>query len=494
MKTRLDLCRFPLSLVILFLMACASSPPQFGEDPSALVLIEGVSYAPVALDRQAHFVSTESEAVVLEPGRYLVEVTGTPPLAVRTQAGDGKWSIDAVTGAHDESLQTAVAESIPGEPDDPHLVLFLPDGKTIDAVGTYSGVTERAARTRRSIRRRPVRRTSSTSVVRTYVASPFTVSVDRFSVEPAQPMAGQTLSVVMRVRASGSGTKSVPWRIKRGNVVLAQGTRANVQAGSSFTVSAHWNAVESNMSFHGFVDPNNTLNESQANRSNNSSSRVVKIFPDWAGVFDLTWAATKTAINAWRLQTGLRNIIINGPTALCMQACMTGPALRPNLQAALSGKVPDQIASRLARAISDAWAAWQSGVTVPSLPWYPAFTTYPGPQAPPMPNLPTPLASLVSTRIFELSPPQISSRLKGRLGSSADQPGANQAISLFATKFAHQFSMWSASAQVTLVMGRGPVPTYNPPHFPIGPVVGGTILPPSPSHLQSAPNFAAGVP
>ena len=390
--------------------------------------------------------------------------------------------------AQGERLETAVAESIPGEPDDPHLVLFLPDGKTVDAV---AGVTERA---RRPVRRRPARSTSSTRVVRTDVASPFTVSVDSFSVEPAQPMAGQTLSVVMRVRASGSGTKSVPWRIRRGNVVLAQGTRANVQAGSSFTVSAHWNAVESNMSFHGFVDPNNTLNESQANRSNNLSSRVVKIYPDWAGVFDLTWAATKTAINAWKFRAGLRNVVINGPTALCMQNCMTGPALRPDLQAALTGKVPDQIASRLAGAISDAWAAWQRGVTVPSLVWYPAFSAYPGPQAPPTPNIPTPLAQLVSLSIFELSPPQISSRLKGRLGSSAAQPGANQAISLFATKFAHQFSMWSTTAQVMLVMGHGPVPTFSPPVVPGGPVVGGTILPPSPSHLQSSPLFAAGVP
>ena len=138
-------------------MACASSQTQPEEDPSALVIIDGVNYAPVEFDRQTHFVSTAQDDVVLEPGRYLVEVTGIPPLELHTEAGDERWAIDAVAGTHGEDLDAAVAESIPGEPDDPHLVLFLPDGKTLDAAGTYSGVVERGDDPRRRNRRRPER-------------------------------------------------------------------------------------------------------------------------------------------------------------------------------------------------------------------------------------------------------------------------------------------------------------------------------------------------
>jgi hypothetical protein len=52
------------------------------------------------------------------------------------------------------------------------------------------------------------------------------------------------------------------------------------------------------------------------------------------------------------------------------------------------------------------------------------------------------------------------------------------------------FTIWSVNSQVTLVMGKGPVPTYAPPYVPTGPVVGGDAQSYGP-FLTTAPNFGS---
>ena len=47
---------------------------------------------------------------------------------------------------------------------------------------------------------------------------------------------------------------------------------------------------------------------------------------------------------------------------------------------------------------------------------------------------------------------------------------------------ANHFTTWLCSQQVMMVMGMGPVPTYNPPYVPVGSVVNGYVIP-SPGHL-----------
>jgi hypothetical protein len=47
----------------------------------------------------------------------------------------------------------------------------------------------------------------------------------------------------------------------------------------------------------------------------------------------------------------------------------------------------------------------------------------------------------------------------------------------FAEGFCMVFDLWKASTQIMNVMGTGPVPTFAPPFVPVGPVVGGFLVP-----------------
>ena len=47
----------------------------------------------------------------------------------------------------------------------------------------------------------------------------------------------------------------------------------------------------------------------------------------------------------------------------------------------------------------------------------------------------------------------------------------------FAEGFCMVFDIWKASTMISNVMGTGPVPTFAPPFVPVGPVVGGFLVP-----------------
>jgi hypothetical protein len=54
-------------------------------------------------------------------------------------------TVQAMPTEHEETLSAPLALSIPYKEDEHHIVLLMPDGKALDAVGTYSGVRSRAA-------------------------------------------------------------------------------------------------------------------------------------------------------------------------------------------------------------------------------------------------------------------------------------------------------------------------------------------------------------
>jgi len=133
------------------------------------------------------------------------------------------------------------------------------------------------------------------------------------------------------------------------------------------------------------------------------------------------------------------------------------------------------VASGWDEAMSDAWNAWASQVMIPGLPLYPAFAAWPGAAAPPMPNVPFPLATMPSANMSELvAPPRLAQRVRTELGRAVgSNRDARVAIDRFSKTVAAHFSMCLASCQVMMVMGRGPVPSFAPPTVPAGPVVKG---------------------
>ena len=134
-----------------------------------------------------------------------------------------------------------------------------------------------------------------------------------------------------------------------------------------------------------------------------------------------------------------------------------------------------------AAGISTCFKDWADNVIVPGLPWYPAFACFPGPMAPPMPNIPMPLQTCPSPMQMKMTPTMLKSAMCDNfsLDDPDDQFGAF-AMAL-GTAIAAAFTAWLPAQQVMAVLGKGQIPTFAPPYVPVGPVLMGDNIP-TPGH------------
>jgi hypothetical protein len=181
----------------------------------------------------------------------------------------------------------------------------------------------------------------------------------------------------------------------------------------------------------------------------------------------------------WRFTAHLTGVKVMAITAI--GGSITGPLLSVNMnmygpQQGLWGN-----AGAYTRAIADGlascWRDWERSVNVPSLPWYPAFAAFPSASAPPLPNVPTPLAMMAMSPTA-LTPDTIKQTIARKLA----QPGAysDELFTSIAAGFVAAVAIWLPLQPVAKVMGRGPIPSFAPPYVPVGPVVNGDIIEASP--------------
>lgn len=121
-------------LMGLLLSACSTVPISHGTSS-------------VPLTHAVHFSSPDGSDAVAPPGVYQVE--RVEPTVLRLIPGEGgkqqAVTVQAMPTEHEETISAPFALSIPYKEDEHHVVLLTPDGKALDAVGTYSGVRSRAA-------------------------------------------------------------------------------------------------------------------------------------------------------------------------------------------------------------------------------------------------------------------------------------------------------------------------------------------------------------
>lgn len=195
--------------------------------------------------------------------------------------------------------------------------------------------------------------------------------------------------------------------------------------------------------------------------------------------------AYEFAIGLWKLQAGFERLTIMASTAVGKPGCLKGLTLENPMK--ISPKANQlrgdarKVLEAAAKGISTSFKAWQDKVTVPGLPWYPAFAAWPGPQAPPTLNVPMPLITCTSANQAKMVIPQtLKTAMVGKLESTIKRryPKQGEAIlEAAAQQVALKFLIWTSSQQITQVKGYGPVPTFAPPYVPVGPVVNGTNQP-----------------
>jgi hypothetical protein len=204
-----------------------------------------------------------------------------------------------------------------------------------------------------------------------------------------------------------------------------------------------------------------------------------------------TLAALSLGVDQWRVDAELQNVRIVGGLAtggpLALRSSTTFAAtIRSRLSRA---HAPDKVADAIADAIWQAWKSWADGVTIPALPWYPAFFAWPGPVAPPLPNTPCPLALCVSARMFEMLPDSLAAGITTRLAGSTIE-GSENGIATLSRHVSAAFLQWLASTQVTMAIGAGTTATAFP-YMPLAPVHGSVIH--SRGCLASGPPLQAGL-
>ncbi|WP_235298637.1 hypothetical protein [Portibacter marinus] len=174
------------------------------------------------------------------------------------------------------------------------------------------------------------------------------------------------------------------------------------------------------------------------------------------------------------------NVQIQGPSAIGAPGCLSAPNVSGLIYGNLAGKAKDQEDLAMAKAVGNVMGQhllqWASSLIVPGLPWYPSFSFFPAPTAPPMPNVPTPLQSCPSFSEYLLTNQEmITNQIMSKLPSEMKNDVNRGKVASFSSMASGYFVIWLQSTFLYNVLGMGTVPTFAPPFVLGGPVVGKVI-------------------
>jgi hypothetical protein len=221
--------------------------------------------------------------------------------------------------------------------------------------------------------------------------------------------------------------------------------------------------------------PTNLFRQATLNKYHVDTAR--DIGKKFEGFVDGITGATCDGIGNWLSMATIAGVMITGPVGMLMPGNVIGPPLGPLILATAPKATPQELkySNAVANAFGTAWQTWSAGLT--GVLSYPAFAAFPGPVAPPMPNIPMPLVAFASPGEAMLSP----AALKGVMTANLGDPTALHAVDLFdalSQAFPAVFTIFKASTLVKNVLGTGPIPTFAPPFVPVGPVLGGVATGP----------------
>lgn len=112
---------------------------------SGLAVSQEIPAGPsIQLDRAVHFLSPDGTDTVLAPGVYGVETKDEKSINLTAVGGGKAITIQAESGTHEEQLSAPHVLTGAQEEDFFQVVLLMPGGKTLEALGTFSGVRTRA--------------------------------------------------------------------------------------------------------------------------------------------------------------------------------------------------------------------------------------------------------------------------------------------------------------------------------------------------------------
>lgn len=176
----------------------------------------------------------------------------------------------------------------------------------------------------------------------------------------------------------------------------------------------------------------------------------------------------------------LNGVSIHGSQAIGDAGCLQAPDVSAVILADLSSEFDTMenvtMANAVSRVLGRFLKKWSEGFFIPGVHWFPMFQYFPGPVAPAMPNMPTPLAATPSFYEFYIThKDNMIQEILNELPSDMDNDINRSTIDTFSDKTVDYFNNWLNTSYIMGQIGYGAVPGFNLPFSMGGPVVGQVI-------------------
>jgi hypothetical protein len=192
-------------------------------------------------------------------------------------------------------------------------------------------------------------------------------------------------------------------------------------------------------------------------------------------------SSISSAFDIFKSTAYLTNVSIHGPLAVGGPGSLNGIDIKTMIKSdshllGLQG-ANKHFVKAVTNVIGDAFNQWKDGLSIPSQMWYPAFSYFPGPYAPMMPNIPTQLAKLPSFGEYLLNNASyIAQRIMAEMPSEMHNSANAEKVQSIAEWTEEFFFIEQLSTFVSGVMGSGPIPGFQPPFSFGGAVINGKVL------------------
>ena len=216
------------------------------------------SSATITLEKSVHFVTPDGSDVVIQPGTYTIEPAEEWLLVIPGERRDALL-LEAIRTQHNEALKAAKAMSQSGEADDYRIVLLLPGGKGLEAIGSVSGVRSRAVKRRPSSRTRSQQQQASRipTQSKNNTVSKKSKPIPKSPGQPNDPLAQRIHTLEQQVSSLRTLVNTLQSQLNRmasaiqvdnaGNVTISQSGKLTIHA-STVKISAGSITTQAGMS------------------------------------------------------------------------------------------------------------------------------------------------------------------------------------------------------------------------------------------------------
>ena len=132
-----------LALFLLLMTGCVSERPAHIAGANGSVMVPALYFTSIAVEKPAHFPTTDGAMRLIPIGQYVVDSVDNAQLRLTPNDAPTPLVIAAALQSHDIDIPSPLVLAFAEREDEPHVLLLLPDGRALDAIGSFTGIQSR---------------------------------------------------------------------------------------------------------------------------------------------------------------------------------------------------------------------------------------------------------------------------------------------------------------------------------------------------------------